>query len=154
MSRLSALPLLLLAACAPAAQPAADGAPPMEAQPTVSAGPGIMGDYTLTLTEADVPASASAEMRSGMPGRWGLAFHGGNHFVVTHNGSEVVQGSYRVEGDRIMFSTGETGPYACNVEATYTWRVSNGQLTFTPVGSDACEGRVLALTTRPYARTP
>lgn len=93
-------------------------------------------------------------MRSGSVGAWGLAFHGGDHFVVTHNGKQVVEGPYRVSGNQIMFATGESGPYACNTPATYTWQISNGQLTFTPVGQDACVGRVLAITSRPFTRRP
>ena len=53
-----------------------------------------------------------------------------------------------------MFATGESGPYACNTPATYASQLSNGQLTFTQVGQDTCQGRVLAITSRPLTRQP
>ena len=136
------LSLLLLAAC------------------SVSAGGystprgGIMGNYSATLAAGDFPATAPAEMRSQLAGPWMLAFHEGNHFVVSQNGSEVVQGHYEVNGDQISFGMGETGPYACNTPATYTWRVSGNQLTFALVGTDACDGRMMVLAARPFTRAP
>lgn len=153
MRRLSVFLALLLAACAPAAQ-TTDTSVGATASTTTAASPGLLGDYTATLSASDFPASAPAEMRSQASGVWRLAFHPGNHFVVSHNGSEVVQGHYRLDGNRIMFSTGETGPYACNTPATYTWNVSNGQLTLSLVGSDECQGRIMAITSRPFTRVP
>ncbi len=154
MRRLSVLSVLLLAACAPAAQPAAHGSGSMPQAGTAQPADGILGDYTLTLAASDFPASTPQEMRSRGAGTWGFAFHTGNHFVVSHNGQQVAQGPYQVSGNQVTFGTGESGPYACNVPAAYSWRLSNGQLTFTLVGTDACDGRVLALTTRPFTRTP
>ena len=151
MQRLSIFLVLLVAACAPATQTGAGGSGGM--QETTMAAPAILGDYTVVFTEADMPASVPADMRAGSVGTWGLGFHAGNHFVVTQNGTQVVQGAYTLAGDRISFTTDE-GQYACNAPATYTWAVSNGQLTFTPVGTDPCEGRRMALTTRAYTRRP
>jgi hypothetical protein len=119
---------VLLAACTPAAAPA----------PAPMARAGIVGDYTTTLPS----------------GTWALAFHEGNHFVVSHNGSQVAQGPYRVNGDRIVFPVGETGPYACDTAAEYTWRVTGNELSFAPVGTDACDGRTMAIASRPFTRTP
>jgi hypothetical protein len=95
-------------------------------------------------------------MRSGMSGTWLVEFHGGNHFVVSYNGQQVSQGNYQLSGNRLSFGgTGETGPYACNTPATYTWVAgNNGQLTFTRVGEDECSGRPIVLTTRPLTRAP
>ena len=156
MRRLSLLVLPVVVSCAPAAQTNTDMTTPAPAAQTTTAAPaaGILGDYTTTLSETDFPATAPQQTRSGSVGTWGLAFHQGNHFVVTHNGKQVVEGPYRVSGNQIMFATGESGPYACNTPATYTWQISNGQLTFTPVGQDACVGRVLAITSRPFTRQP
>jgi hypothetical protein len=153
MSRRPIVPLLLLlAACAPATQTVTTGSGPM-AGPAMAQS-GIMGSYTLMLSGSDLPASAPEEMRTGAPGTWGLAFHEGNHYVVSHNGESVVQGAYQVNGDQVMFDAGDTGQYACHAPATYAWRRNDGQLTFTLVGADPCMGRTLALTTRPYTRTP
>jgi hypothetical protein len=154
MRRLPIVLFSLLAACAPAAQTRPDG--PAPAEPTTMAAPagGIMGSYTVTLAASDLPAGMPPQAQSRAVGTWGLAFHEGNHFVVTHEGRQVIEGPYRAVGDRLMFATGESGPYACNTPATYTWRTNNRQTTFTPVGADPCPGRALALTTRPYTRAP
>ena len=156
MRRLSLLVLPVVISCAPAAQSNAGTviAAPAAQTGTVAPAAGILGDYTVTLAETDFPATASEQERSSTVGTWGLAFHGGNHFVVTHNERQVVEGPYRVNGDQIMFATGESGPYACNIPATYTWQMSNGQLSLTPVGQDTCTGRVLAITSRPFTRRP
>lgn len=156
MRRLLLLVLPVLVSCAQAAQSDAGAAVPTPAAQTTTAAPaaGILGDYTVTLSEADLPATAPVRMRTGSVGTWGLAFHEGNHFVATHNGRQVLEGPYRVSGNQIMFATGETGPYACNTPATYAWQISDGQLTFTAVGQDACMGRVLAITSRPFTRRP
>lgn len=155
MNRFLALPALLLAACAPAAQTAdiaAPAPPPAMAAQTAA----IPGNYTVTISPSDIPASAPQEMRSGLSGTWLVEFHGGNHFVVSYNGQRVSQGNYQLSGNRLSFgSTGETGPYACNTPATYTWAMNNdGQLAFTRVGEDECAGRSLVLTTRPLTRAP
>ena len=156
MHRLLALSVLALAACAPATQPSAgpDPTAPPPAPPSQMAAPSILGDYTVAIAAADVPASAPAEMRDQLVGDWRIAFHGGNHFVVHHNGQEVLQGHYQLNGNQLMFGEGETGPYACNTAATYNWAVSGNQLTFTRVGADACDGRVIVLAARPLTRAP
>lgn len=154
MRRLSVLLLPLAVACAPAAQTTTtDG--PAPAQETAMAAPAAWrtGNYTATLAASDFPASASAEARTQVAGAWEIQFHEGNHFVALQNGRQVVQGPYQVSGNRIMFSSGETGPFACNTPATYTWQTNNGRTTFTRV-IDECGGRVLALTSRPFTRAP
>lgn len=154
MRRVPVLISLLLAACAPAAQTANDT--PSSAAPASApaAAAGLLGDYTVTLSESDFPPTTPAQTRNASVGTWAIAFHPGNHFVVMHNGRQVLEGPYQVSGNQVMFSTGESGPYACNTPVTYTWRVSGDQLTFTPVGQDACQGRALAITTRPLTRQP
>lgn len=153
--RRSALLLLPLAiACARKAQAPADTAAPVTQAAAAAPAPGLLGTFTVTLSERDFPATAPQETRRTSVGTWALAFHEGNHFVVTHNGRQVVEGPYRVRANEVMFATGESGPYACNTPATYAWQLSNGQLTFTPVGQDTCQGRVLAITSRPFTRQP
>jgi hypothetical protein len=149
MRRLPLLSVLLAVACTPVTQ-TTSGAFAPATEPT----PGMTGMYTTTLAASDIPATASAELRNGTPGTWALDFREGSRFVVMFNGAEVVQGSYRLDGDRVVFATGETGPYACNVPAEYTVNRSGNQLAFTKVGTDTCEGRVLAITSRPFTRAP
>lgn len=147
------LPLAI--ACAPAAQTGTTDSPAPAPQSAMAAPAAWRtGNYTATLAAADLPANAPPEMRTQITGAWELQFHDGNHFVVMQNGKQVVQGPYQISGNRITFSTGETGPYACNMPATYTWQTTNGQTTFTPVGNDPCRGRAVALTTRPFAFAP
>ncbi|HEX8246097.1 MAG TPA: hypothetical protein VF541_21455 [Longimicrobium sp.] len=157
MRRLT-LPLaaILAAACAPAATtPAA--APPAAPPAMASAAPaasGIVGNYTVTLADADIPSSVTGDERAGITGAWVIAIHPGNHFVGTYNGNQVVEGHYQVNGNQITFPAGESGQYACTDPATYTWRISNGRLTFTQVGQDPCRGRAVVLTTRPLTLVP
>jgi hypothetical protein len=151
-----ALPLaLFVAACTPMAT--APAAPPAAPAPMAAAAPGtgVVGNYTVNLTNADMPGDMSADMRTGLVGMWNIAIHPQNHFVVTYNGSQVVEGPYRMNGNQITFTGGESGQYACSDPATYTvQRASNGQLTFTLVGSDPCPGRSVVLTTHPLAVAP
>jgi len=162
MARLAVVLFALLAsACAPiepepapmpvpipvAAPSAAPGAIPM-GPPAV----GLVGDYTVTLAETDFAATVPDAERRGTAAAWDIAFHQGNHLVVTHNGKEVLQGTYQVNGNQITFGE-DTGPYACRAPGTYTWQMNNGLVTFTRV-QDACQGRVLALTSRPLTRRP
>jgi hypothetical protein len=113
---------------------------------------GLLGEYRVTLAESDFPATAP--QRETSAGIWALVFHAGNHFVVTHNGRQVVEGPYQTKGNQLLFATGESGPYACNAPVTYTWQLSSGQLTLAPVGQDPCSGRVLAIASRPFTRQP
>lgn len=160
MHRLSVFSVLLIVACAPAAQTTTGGSgATAQAGATARAGmaapgAGFMGNYTVTLAESDIPATAPQELRTGTVGTWRIAFHPGNHLMVSYNGKDVVQGPYEIRGNQVTFGAGDTGPYACKTAATYTWQVSNGQMTFTPVGTDTCQGRVLALTTRALSREP
>jgi hypothetical protein len=87
-------------------------------------------------------------------GAWEIQFHEGNHFVVMRNGAQVSQGPYQISGNRLTFATGETGPYACNVAATYTWQTTGTQTTFAPVGTDTCRGRAAILSNRAFSFSP
>lgn len=147
----AALVLVLLAACAtvvpdPPAAPAASAAPRASTAPV-----GIMGEYTVTLAAADIPAEMPDSMRPMMIGTWNIGLHEGNHVLVTFNGREVVSGPYMVSGSQVTFPANDTGPYACRTAATYTWRMSGDQLTLARV-QDACDGRVVVLTKHPLMR--
>lgn len=136
MPRLTLLLLASLAACA-----------------TMGTAPaGLAGTYTTTIAEGDIPASAPADMRTGMAGAWEMTLDGSGHAVVRYNGRQVVDAPYTMNGSELTF-TDDTGEYACHSPARYTWNVSGGQLRFTRI-EDSCEGRVLALTAHPWAARP
>jgi hypothetical protein len=137
-----ALLLVLAAACAPGTQ----------SGPAPAAMVTLPGSYTVNLSDADL-ATAPEGMRQAVNGTWVLQFHDGNHYVATRNGMPAVEGAYRIEGNQLVLAVGESGPMACNLEATYTWQVSNGQLTLTPV-DDGCMGRRVTITSRAWTRTP
>jgi hypothetical protein len=149
MRNLAVLLLPLAIACTPAQTTTTDSPAPETA---MAAPVWRTGNYRATLQASDFP-SAPEQMRTQVAGAWEVQFHEGNHFVAMQNGRQVVQGPYQISGNRIMFSSGETGPFACNTNATYTWQTNNGQTTFTRVNDD-CAGRVLALTSRPFTFAP
>jgi hypothetical protein len=150
-----ALPLVaLLAACTPSTMGTAPAAAPPAMASAAPAMNGIIGNYTVTLVDADVPASMPGDARTNLVGAWTVAIHPGNHFVGSFNGNQVVQGHYRIEGDRFTFLADETGQSACTDEATYTFRRSGNQLAFTRVGDDPCAGRAVVLTSRPLMVGP
>lgn len=155
MRRLSVLVLPLVIACAPAAQTNAGTATAGSATQNTAAEPaaGLMGNYTVTLDETDLPTTTSQQQRSASVGTWAFAFRQGNHFAWRRNGSEMVRGSYEIKGNQITFPGDETGRAACTTTGVYTWQISDGQLTFTRV-NDACQGRVVVLTSRPLTRRP
>jgi len=139
----------MVAACAPSTQRSAPSAQPE----TMATAPSLLGSYSVTLSDADV-VSVPEEHRPGTAGAYSIAFHEANHFVVMRNGAQVVQGPYRVSGNQVIFEPGESGSYACEAAATYTWRMSSGQVIFTPVGTDPCSGQLTVLTTHPWAKNP
>lgn len=152
MRNLAVLLLPLAIACAPAATSETPAPAP---QPTAAAPAAWRtGNYRATLASADFGADVPQDARAQMAGAWEIQFHEGNHFVGLQNGRQVVQGSYRISGNQLTFTGGETGPLACNMPATYTWQTTNGQTTFTLVGNDPCRGRAVALTTRPFSFAP
>ncbi|HEX8693556.1 MAG TPA: hypothetical protein VF746_14130 [Longimicrobium sp.] len=108
------------------------------------------GTYTTTIAASDLPASAPAEMRSALVGTWEMIVDGSGRALVSFNGRQVVDTPYQVNGSEISFGT-DTGEYACNSPARYTWRMAGGQLFFTRI-EDSCQGRVVALTTHPWTR--
>jgi hypothetical protein len=150
-----ALPLLaLLAACTPSAMGTAPAAAPPAMASAAPAMDGIIGNYTVSLVDADVPSTMPADAHTSLVGMWVVMIHPQNHFVATFNGNQVVQGHYQVDGNRITFPVDESGPYACTDAATYTFRRSGNQLVFTRVGDDPCAGRAVVLTSHPLMVAP
>jgi hypothetical protein len=111
----------------------------------------LVGDYTVTLAAADLPATMPDSVKQRTIGTWTLSLHQGVHYVGSQNGREVVDGPYSVSGNQFTLPAGDRGPYACRTTGTYTWQMNNDQLTFTRV-QDQCEGRARVLTTRPLTR--
>lgn len=140
MRRLSVFVLLFAVACAPATQNIAPGA-----------ADGFTGSYTATLDAADLPSTTTQQQRSTLSGTWTFAFQPGNHFVWRRNGSEVARGPYQIEGNQITFPGDQTGRISCSATGVYTWEITDGQLTFTPV-REGCHERIAVLTSRPLAR--
>jgi hypothetical protein len=141
-------------ACAPAATATTDGPAPAPQPAAAAPATWRTGNFTATLAAGDFPAELPEAARAQMTGAWEIQFHQGNHYVGMHNGRQVVEGNYRVEGNQLTFTGRESGPGACNTPATYTWQVSNGQGRFTLVGDESCRGRATVLTTRPFAFSP
>ncbi|HEX8451896.1 MAG TPA: hypothetical protein VF647_07365 [Longimicrobium sp.] len=152
MRNVSVLLLSLAAACAPAATTTTTDSPaPAPAAPTAAPAAWRTGNYSATVTAANLPAGAPADE---LAGAWEIQFHEGNHFIVMRNGAQMLQGHYQVSDGRLSFGTGETGPYACNVAASYTWRTTGTQTTFSPVGTDSCMGRAVILGNRAFSYSP
>jgi len=150
-----ALPLLaLLAACAPSAMGTAPAAAPPAMESAAPAMGGIIGNYSVTLADADIPSAMPADAHASLVGAWMVMIHPQNHFVATFNGSQVVEGHYQVNGSQITFPADESGPYACTDPATYTWHRAGNELHFARVGDDPCPGRAVVLTSHPLMVAP
>jgi hypothetical protein len=153
MRRLLAILAPVALACAPAAQNTAVQSGPATEPAMASSNAGLLGSYRVSLTDQEL-AALPENMRAGVMGNWMITLHEGNHFVVSRDGTEGVQGTYRLNGNQLVLDPGETGTYACPSGAIYTWRMSSGLLTLTPVGTDSCAGRAALLTSHPLTRNP
>ena len=141
-----------LAACTPASTGTMPPPPPAP-DAAMAAPPGISsGTYATTIAAADFPASASADMQSGMVGTWELVMDRPGHAVARYNGQQVVETEVQVQGNQVTF-TNDTGQYACGTPGRYTWEMTAAGLRFNKV-EDACDGRAVALTAHPWARRP
>jgi hypothetical protein len=115
--------------------------------PATSEAPGVtIAGRTLTTT-------VTAEEATAEPlavGTWDLALAEDGAFEVTDASAEQhVQGTYRIEGDRIVF-TDAGGPGMCDEdpEGEYRWAVAGAEVSMTPV-DDTCPGRLTVLTAHP-----
>ncbi|HEX6747552.1 MAG TPA: hypothetical protein VF092_09715 [Longimicrobium sp.] len=151
MTKLALLLLPALAACSTATTTAAPPAPP----PAMAASPGTFpaGTYTATLVDADVPASAPADMRTGIVGPWEVTFDGNGHLTARFNGNVMVEGPYTINGSQINFGGDDTGEYACHSAATYNWHAAGNELHFQKV-NDSCDGRAMAITSHAWTKRP
>lgn len=81
-----------------------------------------------------------------------LKFDGSGNFAALKNGTSVVEGIYKTEGDKLTL-TDLSGQIACPKEesGTYIWRSDKSALTLTKV-EDACDERASDLTAHPWQR--
>lgn len=101
-----------------------------------------------TLTTTVTAEEAAAEPLAA--GTWDLALSEDGTFEVTDANAEGhVQGSYRIEGDRIIF-TDASGPGMCedDPEGEYRWSMAGDEVSMTAV-DDTCPGRLTVLTAHP-----
>jgi len=141
---------VLVAACTPMATPSA--APPMAPPPAADMAPAgfPMVAYTTTIAAGDIPAGAPADAAAQLVGAWTIAFGNNGHALVTFNGRQVVDAPFTVNGNELVL-TEDTGEYACNSTARYTWHATATELHLTKV-EDACNGRALVLTKHALVR--
>lgn len=113
------------------------------------------GVYTMTLTEADIPASFPPEYTPLLVGDWEVEFTESGSYIVSKDGYPVVVGRYNSNPARIIM-TDLQGPLSCTDEpgiatATYRWTLAGNDLILTAV-SDRCPGRNLVLTAHPLQK--
>jgi hypothetical protein len=139
MPRLSLLLVPALAlACAPPSTTASSPGPSNDRMSFPVA------TYATTIVDADVPATAPADMRSGLVGRWVIAFGDNGHALASFGGRQVVDAPFTVSGNEITF-TADSGEYACGTSGRYTWHATATELHLTRI-EDPCDGRAIALT--------
>jgi hypothetical protein len=94
-------------------------------------------------------ASLSGQSPAFLNGGWKLTFKPGGAYTTAHPASEVVaRGRLAVSGGTVTFGK-ETGALGCSTTGRYRWTYSGGSLRFARV-SDACGGRAIVLTTKPF----
>jgi hypothetical protein len=89
-------------------------------------------------------------MASQIVGAWVIDFGANGHAPVTLNGRQVVDATFTVNGNQLVMGT-DTGEYACNATARYTWHAAGGELHLTKL-EDPCDGRAIVLTAHPLVR--
>ena len=104
-----------------------------------------------TATAADFPKGAFT-LKGPDGAIWEVKVDGKDKFTVTRDGTEAVEGTYKVTKDEIEF-TDEKGPVAEKAAGpgTYKWKLDGDKLTFTKV-KDKSEGRSGALTAGAWER--
>ena len=139
----------LVAACTPMPDPPATIPP--SADRVIAAPVGFpVATYTTTIVAGDIPAGAPADAAAQLVGAWTIAFGNNGHALVTFNGRQVVDAPFTVNGNELVL-TQDTGEYACNSTARYTWHATATELHLTKV-EDACNGRALVLTKHALVR--
>ena len=103
-----------------------------------------------TIAGRTLTTTVTAEEGTAEPlavGTWDLALAEDGSFEVTDASAEQhVQGTYRIEGDRIVF-TDASGPGMCeeDPQGEYRWTMAGDEVSMTVV-DDTCPGRLTVLT--------
>jgi hypothetical protein len=98
---------------------------------------------------ATFTATVSGKSPRFLNGGWRLTFAPGGRYTTEHPPNDVVaRGRVAVSGGTVTFGR-ETGSVACSTAGRYRWTYAGGVLRFTAV-SDACGGREIVLTARPF----
>ena len=104
--------------------------------------------------------SGTAFARNGLPegayrsGPYTLEFKAHGKFRVMKSNYALVEGDYKVAGDRIEL-TDRRGPFACKgagqATGTYTWKLEEGSLMLSKI-EDKCSDRSESFATSPWKR--
>lgn len=127
-------------------EPAAGSSETVTEEPAAEEPEATIAGETLTTT-------VTAEEASAEPlavGTWDLTLAEDGRFEVADASGEThVQGTYRIEGDRIVF-TDASGPGMCegDPEGEYRWTMAGDEVSITIV-DDTCPGRLTVLTAHP-----
>jgi hypothetical protein len=98
---------------------------------------------------ATFTATVSGKSPRFLNGAWRLTFAPGGRYTTEHPPDEVVaRGRLAVSAGTVTFGK-ETGSVACSTAGRYRWSYAGGLLRFTAV-SDACGGREIVLTAKPF----
>ena len=104
--------------------------------------------------------SGTAFARDGLPegvygaGPYRLEFKAHGKFRVMKSNYALVEGDYKVAGDRIEL-TDRRGPFACKgagqATGTYSWKLEEGSLMLSKI-EDKCSDRSESFATSPWKR--
>jgi hypothetical protein len=113
---------------------------------------GVVGTYVKTLTADDLKA-VNGVPPDRLVGRWTLVLNADGTFSVRQGETERVKGTFAQRGDEVTFSDA-SGEFACvggdAPDGVYRVHQEGTSLSFEKVKDDECQGRVVALTTKPF----
>ena len=99
--------------------------------------------------QATFVATLSGKSPRFLNGPWRLSFFRGGRYTTEHPLNELVaRGRILVSGRTVAFGR-ETGSVACRTVGRYHWTYKGGLLRFSGI-SDACGGREIVLTAKPF----
>jgi hypothetical protein len=144
--------LVLLTACGstpePTKPPEPTRAPEPTPEPPTSMPSFVYGTYTTIITEEDVSAGLSSELAAEIPGEYEITYEPDGRMTLVRDGKEMAKGTFRLKGDQLLLNADDTGDYACQVFARYTWAIDGKNLMLTKL-QDGCGGRVVVFAGHP-----
>jgi len=108
----------------------------------------VYGGYTTIITKEDVPAGLSSELAAGIPGKYEITYGPDGRMTLVRDGKEMARGTFRLKGDQLLLNADDTGDYACQMFARYTWAIDGKNLMLTKL-QDGCDGRVVVIADHP-----